>query len=180
MNNNELLLAISDMLDEKLNLAFDNKLNTALDAHDKNLTKTFDDKLDALNKKLTKSFDDKLDAFDKKLTKSFDDKLDALDKKLTKSFDDKLDALNKKLTKTFDDKLTPICTRLDGLEQRVLEIQITQENDILPRLQTIEDCYLSTYKRYEESCNKIDQMQKDIALHALVLEEHSEILKRIS
>lgn len=120
MTNNELLTAISDMLDEKLNLAFDNKLNTALDAHDK------------------------------------------------------------KLTKTFDDKLTPLCTRLDGLEQRVLEIQITQENDILPRLQTIEDCYLSTYKRYEESCNKIDQMQKDIALHALVLEEHSEILKRIS
>lgn len=135
MNNNELLLAISDMLDEKLNLAFDDKLNTVLDAHDK---------------------------------------------KLTKTFDDKLEALDKKLTKTFDDKLTPIYTRLDSLEQRVLKIQITQENDILPRLQTIEDCYLSTYKRYEESCDKIDQMQKDIEIHSLVLEEHSEILKRIS
>ena len=106
---------------------------------------------------------------------------DMLDEKLNKAFDEKLDkVLDEKLNKAFDEKLAPIYKRLDTLENHVLQIQITQENDVLPRLQTIEDCYLSTFKRYEESCDKIDQMQKDIAVHALVLEEHSEILKRIS
>ena len=106
---------------------------------------------------------------------------DMLDEKLNKAFDEKLDkVLDEKLNKAFDEKLAPIYKRLDTLENHVLQIQITQENDVLPRLQTIEDCYLSTFKRYEKSCDKIDQMQKDIAVHALVLEEHSEILKRIS
>lgn len=38
--------------------------------------------------------------------------------------------------------------KLKPVNDRLKKIELTQENDILPRLQNIEACYLSTYKRY--------------------------------
>ncbi len=39
--------------------------------------------------------------------------------------------------------------KLKPVNDRLKKIEVTQENNILPRLQNIEACYTSTFKRYE-------------------------------
>lgn len=72
-----------------------------------------------------------------------------------------------------DNKLKPINDRLK-------KIELTQENDILPRLQNIEACYTSTYKRYQVGVEKIDALQDDVDILKKVVAEHSGKLQRLA
>ena len=72
-----------------------------------------------------------------------------------------------------DKKLLP-------MNDRLKKIELTQENDILPRLQNIESCYTSTYKRYQIGVEQINAMLADIQVMKSVLREHSEKLQQIS
>lgn len=58
-------------------------------------------------------------------------------------------------------------------------IEITLENNIIPRLQNIESCYTDTYKRYSNGVEKIDSLQEDVGIMRKVIMEHSEKLKKI-
>lgn len=51
-----------------------------------------------------------------------------------------------------------IDSKLQPIKNDIRDIKITQENDILPRLQNIEACYTSTYKRYISGINQIESM----------------------
>lgn len=65
------LQLISEMLDEKLNKAFDEKLNKTLD---EKLNKAFDEKLNKiLDEKLNKAFDERLAPINEKLDKMQED-----------------------------------------------------------------------------------------------------------
>lgn len=77
------------------------------------------------------------------------------------------------LSSLLDKKLSPINDRLK-------KIELTLENSITPRLQTIEACYTSTYNRYQTSVEHIDAMQSDIQVIKSVLREHSDKLQKIS
>ena len=65
-----------------------------------------------------------------------------------------------------DKKLKPVYDRMKGIES-------TLQNDILPRIQNIESCYTSTYKRYKAGVEQIDGMQSDIDVIKSVIKEHS-------
>lgn len=43
--------------------------------------------------------------------------------------------------------------KLKPVNDRLRKIELTQENDILPRLQNIAECYTSTFKRYQTGLN---------------------------
>lgn len=77
------------------------------------------------------------------------------------------------ISDTLDKKLKPVNDRLK-------KIELTQENDILPRLQNIEACYTSTYKRYQTGAEQIEAIQTDIEIIKKVVAEHSEKLQKIS
>ena len=70
--------------------------------------------------------------------------------------------------------------KLKPIKDDVRDINITLENDILPRLQNIESCYTTTYKRYQSGINQIEAMQADIDILKKVISDHSEKLKKIS
>lgn len=70
--------------------------------------------------------------------------------------------------------------KLKPVNDRLKKIELTQENDILPRLQNIEACYTSTFKRYQTGVEQIEGMQADIDVMKKVIAEHSEKLQRIS
>ena len=70
--------------------------------------------------------------------------------------------------------------KLKPIKDDVRDINITLENDILPRLQNIESCYTSTYKRYQSGINQLEAMQADIDILKKVVSDHSEKLKKIS
>lgn len=70
--------------------------------------------------------------------------------------------------------------KLKPVNDRLKKIELTQENDILPRLQNIEACYTSTFKRYQTGIEQIEAMQADIDVMKNVLREHSEKLQKLA
>lgn len=70
--------------------------------------------------------------------------------------------------------------KLQPVNDRLKRIELTQENDILPRLQNIESCYLSTFKRYQVNAGQIDALQDDVDILKKVVAEHSEKLQKLA
>lgn len=70
--------------------------------------------------------------------------------------------------------------KLEPIKNDIKQIQIIQENGILPRLQNIESCYTSTYRRYANGIAQLDAIQSDIDIMKKVISEHSEKLQKIS
>lgn len=77
------------------------------------------------------------------------------------------------ISQLLDAKLKPI-------KDDVRDINLTLENDVLPRLQNIESCYTTTYKRYQSGAAQIEAMQTDIEILKKVVTSHSEKLQKIS
>ena len=100
--------------------------------------------------------------------------------KMEERMDNKLQSLEERM----DGKLQSLEERMDNrfrvMDQRLRKIELTQENDILPRLRTIEVCYISTYDRYRKSVEEHDVMKEDISLLKEVVTEHSMKLQKIS
>mgnify|MGYP001026907770 CR=1 FL=1 len=59
-------------------------------------------------------------------------------------------------------------------------VKVLMENDIQPRLQNIESCYTSTYRRYAEGIEDLETLKTDMGIVKKVVSEHSEKLQRIS
>jgi mediator of RNA polymerase II transcription subunit 25 len=63
------------------------------------------------------------------------------------------------------------------LKIRVKKIELTQETQILPQLNTIQECYISTYNRYKTSVDDYEEMKLDISVLKNVVAQHSEKLR---
>ena len=93
-----------------------------------------------------------------------------LDKKLDEKLDKKLD---EKLDAKFKEELGPI-------RQEVHHTNMRLDVDVVPRLQTIESCYLDTYERYKDGAEDIENLKGDMELVKGILQEHSRELQRMS
>lgn len=82
--------------------------------------------------------------------------------------------LDTKLDTMLDTKLAPIENRLKRIEVDLLE------NNVLPRLNTIESCYMDTFNRYKDSADQMSALVEDVAMLKKVVAEHSEKLQAIS
>ena len=89
-----------------------------------------------------------------------------------KSLGDRFDGL--------EERFDGLEERFDGLDNRVKNIELTLENDVVPRLSHIEQCYIDTFERYQEGVKKLDKMQMDIEVIKLTVTDHSEELNKIS
>lgn len=78
-----------------------------------------------------------------------------------------------------ENRVERIENRTESIENRVKKMEIVQENEILPRLNTIESCYTSTYDRYKDSVDGYGTMKQDITIIKKVVAEHSEKLQKI-
>ena len=68
--------------------------------------------------------------------------------------------------------------KLKPINDRLTKIELMQENE--PRLQTIESCYTSTFRRYQIGVEQIEAMQADIDVMKNVIREHSEKLQKLA
>ena len=66
------------------------------------------------------------------------------------------------------------------IKGKVIRIELNQENVILPRLQTIESCYTSTYRRYKESVEDYETIKQDVSILKEIAIEHSKKIQKIS
>ncbi len=76
---------------------------------------------------------------------------------------------------------------LREVKQEIREVKLKQqqtsiilENDVLPRLQNIEACYTSTYKRYADGVGNLEALEMNMNIVQKVVAEHSEKLQKIS
>ena len=150
---NEDLLAISQIVDKRLEIR--------LKPIEKDIS-ALDDKVNAL--------DDKVNALDDKVN-ALDDKVYALDDKVN-ALDDKVNAL--------DNKFIDLNHRVESLESGLHNVRLFQENIILPRLNTIESCYLDTFNRYQKNADKMEIVYEDVDLLKKVAADHSEKLQKLA
>ncbi len=83
-------------------------------------------------------------------------------------------AISDMMDKKLDARLNPIESRIKRIEVDLLE------NNVIPRLNTIESCYTSTFDRYKDSVEDYEAIKQDISIMKKVITEHSEKLQRIS
>lgn len=96
---------------------------------------------------------------------------------ISEMMDAKLDA---KLA-PIEESVTRIEDRVTGIESRVTRIEVDLlENNVLPRLNTIESCYMDTFNRYKDGAEQMSSVVEDVALLKKVVAEHSEKLQAIS
>lgn len=77
------------------------------------------------------------------------------------------------ISQLLDTKLKPITTKATNIE-------LLLENDILPRLQNIEFCYTSTYRRYANGISELDALKANVDIIEKVVESHSAELKKLA
>lgn len=82
-------------------------------------------------------------------------------------------AISEMLDTKLDARLKPIENRLKHIEVDLLE------NNVIPRLNTIESCYTDTFNRYKDNTDKMEAAFADIELLKKVVTEHSEKLQKI-
>ena len=76
---------------------------------------------------------------------------------------------------------TKLDARLQPIENRLKRIEVDLlENNVIPRLNTIESCYTSTFDRYKDSVDDYESLKQDIAIIKKVVAEHSEKLQRLA
>ena len=85
-----------------------------------------------------------------------------------------LSAISELLDKKLDARLNPIESRIKRIEVELLE------NNVIPRLNTIESCYTSTYDRYKDSVEDYEAIKQDISIIKKVVTEHSEKLQKMA
>ncbi len=73
-----------------------------------------------------------------------------------------------------DKKLIPLENRMKRIEVDLIE------DKILPRLNTIESCYTSTFDRYKDSVEDYEAIKQDVSIMKKVIQEHSQKLQNIS
>lgn len=112
-----------------------------------------------------------------------------VDKEMLAAISDLLDQkLEEKLEEKFEVKLRPIYARLDRLEQKTEELSdelryvkvVQLENNIIPRLNTIESCFMDAAERWIKRSDQIDTMQSDVDNLKITVGKHSEVLQKIS
>ncbi|MCM1047610.1 MAG: hypothetical protein NC433_04210 [Clostridiales bacterium] len=76
---------------------------------------------------------------------------------------------------------TKLDTRLSVIDNRLKRVEVDLlENNVIPRLNTIEACYTSTYNRYKDYADRMDNAFSDIELLKNVVSEHSEKLQKLA
>lgn len=134
------------------------------------ISELMDKKLSPINKRLQK-VEGKIDTVEKRM--------DSLETSLNGRMDNLEDRMNNFET-SVNERFDVVDKRFAQNEELLKRVSLIQETEILPRLQNIEDCYLSTYKRYQKSAEQTDAMQVDLDIMKKVLIEHSQKLQQIS
>ncbi len=70
--------------------------------------------------------------------------------------------------------------KLESVKADVRDTKLLLEQDVLSRLQNIESCYTSTYRRYASGIEEMKALKADMEIVKKVVAEHSEKLQKIS
>ena len=170
MTDNELLLSISSIMDKKLY-----PLEKRMDA--------FDEKLDKVEERLSaeiRCLDTKIDNVERRVV-SLEHKVDSVEQRVV-SLEHKVDSVEQRVV-TVERKVVSLEQNLKDVQQNLKDdihlINLKLENMVMPRLNEIESCYLSTSKRYMQETDKFIAFDTDLSVVKGIVLEHGNRLKAI-
>ena len=181
MTENELLLAISDMMDHKLKAELQpikNDLQTV-----KNEVQLVKKDLQAVKdevqlvKKDLQEVKDEVQLVKEDLRAVKEDLQTVKDRVQTVEND--LQAVKNEVqavkneVQTVKNDLQTVKNEVQTVKMDVHHMKLYQENIIMPRLNTIESCYTDTYSRYRNYSDKMEAAFEDMELLKRVVSEHS-------
>lgn len=109
---------------------------------------------------------------------------DSLQNSLRAEITETREALHAEIAETRDSLQSSLRTEIaetrDSLQSQLTQINLTLEQNVVPRLNTIESCYVSTYERYSQGINQLESIQSDILVMKDVIMKHSTQLAKIS
>ena len=71
-------------------------------------------------------------------------------------------------------------TEMQAMKTDLCQVKLYQENILEPRLNTIEACYTSTYDRYKRDAERMETAFSDIEIIKRTVENHSIQLQRLA
>lgn len=124
---------------------------------------------------------------DEKLNQKFDEKLEPINHRLDR-IETKVENIENRVERIEDIQNNNILPRLSAIEEtqnneilpRIKTLEINMEHDVIPGLTHIEQCYISTYERYQKGIDQLDRMQSDIDTIKLVVTDHSAELQQVT
>ena len=138
MTDNELLHAISSMMDTKLEPI-------------KKDVQVLGERMQAL--------EDKVQVLGERM-QALEDKVQVLGERM-QALEGKVQVLGERM-QTLEDKVQVLDDRTLTMNDRLVAAELFQENVIMPRLDTIESCYTDTYIRYRNHAEKMETAFDDI------------------
>ncbi len=107
----------------------------------------------------------------------FDKRFDRIDRQFEK-IDMQFAAVNTRMDKV-DSRIDGLEARMSGLETWQRRFALVQENEVLPQLRSIQECYVSTFRRYKDYSDRMEASFEDLTLVKEVVTEHSGKLSQI-
>lgn len=138
------------------------------------ISEIFDVKFEAQNRRL----DDKLAQQNEELKKEIRQTKFELRQEM-QSLEGGLHQEMQSLEGEFRQELRDIGIELQDVKNETRSIRLLLENDIQPRLSTIESCYVDTAERYYKGVAEIDSMKGEVDILKKVAKEHGEKLRKI-
>ena len=105
---------------------------------------------------------------------------EALHAEIAETRDSLQSSLRAEIAETREALHAEIAETRDSLQSQLTQINLTLEQNVVPRLNTIESCYVSTYERYSQGINQLESIQSDILVMKDVIMKHSTQLAKIS
>lgn len=200
MDNEQLLLSIENMLDRM----FDQKLEKHLEPIKKDIAelKLRVTRLEAdmaelklrvtkLEEKVAKleadvaELKDEVTGLDARMTR-MEYKFDVLTREVTQLKDNVIDLTGRtanleKSSERTNSKLDSIEKSMQEQGERIKRIEIIHlENNLIPRVNNIESCYMSTFERYKDYNDRLPELFATVSNVSRTVQTHSEKLMKIS
>ena len=80
---------------------------------------------------------------------------------------------------TLKSDVADVKVRLDNVEHGVIKLNVLYENEFSPRLERIEECYLSTFERYKNGAEQFEETWGNVAVLNRVVRDHSDRIERL-
>lgn len=193
MDNEQLLLSIENMMDRML----EQKLQLHLEPIKKDIVElkvrvtrleadVAELKKDVVElKKEVAGLKDEMLSLDTRMT-NLEYKFDVLTREVSQLKDNIIDLTGR--TASLEKSSQRTNTKLDSMEkslqeqgERIKKIEIVHlENNLIPRVDHIESCYMSTFERYKVYNDRLPELFATVSNVSRTVQTHSEQLKKIS
>ena len=149
MTNEELLVAMSNMMDQRL-----------------------DEKLEPLKKDMSE-VKDRVTNIENRVT-NIENRVTNIENRVT-NIENRVTNIENRVT-NIENRVTNIENRVTNIENRVTNIELDIENDIRPGIITLCDAYGTQFDRYSISIESHEKMKTDIEVMKSIVSRHFDLL----